>query len=147
MPKDEREMTRNEQVILTAINTLDFSKYKTQEQVDKALYKRISTIENYLREDSIANRILDSVKIPATIISIELEQSSKRFVITYKADKSNEETETIRSDRTDTFNGDEVKKLWKKELVGKRVLIYKTTEQTNNPKKPTVRIAPFVKEL
>ena len=138
--------TRGELIIAAAINSVDFSEYKSIPVLENAVLKRISTItQTFYNPSSTAMRMLDAIKIRATITDIEYEESSTRFVITFVSENSDDgHEETIRSDRTDRFDGDRVRHMWSKDLIGKKVVIYKTMEETGNPKKPTCRVAPYV---
>ena len=74
--------------------------------------RRINSLRAQLRDSSLPMRMLGCVPIYATVLGIEFEESSTRYVITFKADREGAEPETIRSDRTDGRDGDFVKKLW-----------------------------------
>lgn len=140
--------TRGELIVAAAISTVDFSKYDTLDAVETAVLRRVSTIsKRFMNPKSTAMRLLDAVPIQCTITDVSYEESSTRYVITFKPDVpfegADSDTETIRSDRTDGFGGDRVKAMWH-DAAGKRATIYKTTEETGNPRKPVCRIAPYV---
>lgn len=153
MPYNQNEQKDNfmeQMIVIAAASTIDWSKCSTIDDLEKKVAIRSETIKNrLLNRDSIALRALSAIKIRAKIISVGYEKSSTRYVIKFKADKQssdNDEIETIRSDRTDGINGELVKKMWEG-LEGKHVIIYKTLEKTNNPRKPTARVAPFVEVI
>lgn len=137
-------------VIASAYASLDFSQIEpTQASLDEHLMRRINSLRYQLRDTSLPMRMLNCVPLYATIISVEFEETSTRYVITFKTDQEGSEAETIRSDRTDGRDGDFVKKLWSNpHLIGAPVIIYKTNEDmsTKNPrdKGRTVRVAPYV---
>lgn len=139
-------------IIASAYASLDFSQIEpNQASLDEHLMRRINSLRSQLRDSSLPMRMLGCVPIYATILNIEFEESSTRYVITFKADREGAEPETIRSDRTDGRDGDFVKKLWGNKfasLVGAPVIIYKTNEEmsSKNPrdKGRTVRVAPYV---
>lgn len=112
--------------------------------VDTALH-----LKSLMRERSLVKRVLNSVPIPATVTDVSFEESSNRLVVSYKPDVVREgfkEVEQIRTDRLDGANQEVVRAMWSN-LVGIHVVIYKTDEETNNPKHPKVRIAPYVRVI
>lgn len=137
-------------IVASAYASLDFSQIEpNQASLDEHLMRRINSLRAQLRDSSLPMRMLGCVPLYATILGIEFEESSTRYVITFKADREGAEPETIRSDRTDGRDGDFVKKLWSNpNLVGAPVIIYKTNEEmsSKNPrdKGRTVRVAPYV---
>ena len=141
--------TRGETIIAAAIASVDFSKYTTLDAAERAVLKRISVINRrFMSPRSVAMRMQDAFRISATITNIEYEERTTRFIISFKADnKDDGKIETIRSDRTDNYNGEFVKAMWDKALIGKRVLLYKTKEETGKPDMPTCRIAVYVELL
>lgn len=132
--------TRGEVIIGAAIASLDFSKYKTAAEVEQAVLKRVSFINTrFMSPRSNAMKMLDSVRIYADVISVEYEESSTRMLATFKQVDS-EQTETIRSERTDGYGGDETRQLWES-AVGKRAYIYKYLEEKDGRK---YRFAPYI---
>lgn len=137
-------------IVASAYASLDFSQIEpNQASLDEHLMRRVNSLRYQLRDTSLPMRMLSCVPLYATIISVEFEESSTRYVITFKTDSEDAETETVRSDRTDGRDGDFVKKLWSNpHLIGAPVIIYKTNEDmsTKNPRDRgrTVRVAPYV---
>ena len=103
----------NKIAVATAFASIDFTKYRTVVDAETAVLKRLDLASRMLADDSI-----------------ELEETSKRFLIKFVADKSEDgKVETIRTDRTDSYSyGDLVRALWTQDLVGKHVCIYKHNE-------------------
>lgn len=94
-------------------------------------------------ERSLPNLIGNSVRIAATINSIEFEESSKRYLIKFSADNGDEE-EWVRSERVDSSHKAAVKKIWGRDLVGHRVLIFKYKDKVGSKEAPNgYRIAPY----
>lgn len=94
-------------------------------------------------ERSLPNLIGNSVRIAATINSIEFEESSKRYLIKFSADNGDEE-EWVRSERVDSSHKAAVKKIWGRDLVGHRVLIFKYKDKVGSKESPNgYRIAPY----
>lgn len=94
-------------------------------------------------ERSLPNLIGNSVRIAATINSIEFEESSKRYLIKFSADNGEEE-EWVRSERVDSSHKAAVKKIWGRDLVGHRVLIFKYKDKVGSKEAPNgYRIAPY----
>jgi len=120
----------NKIAVATAFASIDFTKYKTAVDAEAAVLKRLDLANRMLADDSIAMRMCDAARITCTIKSIELEETSKRFIVKFVADKSEDgKVETIRTDRTDSYSyGDLVRALWTQDLVGKHVCIYKHNE-------------------
>ena len=137
------------EIILTAAKTTDFSKPKSRPELEMEIARRVCTLLYLISEKSVPHRAIDAVPLwGAEVLDITFEESSKRYLMTFKAAKSNkQEPETIRSDRTDGSNGNEVKKMWSKVKKGDRVAIYKLTEETGNPNVPKVRVAPIIAVL
>lgn len=137
-------------IIASAYASLDFSHIEpNQASLDEHLMRRVNSLRYQLRDTSLPMRMLNCVPLYATIIKIEFEESSTRYVITFKTDNEGAEPETIRSDRTDGRDGEFVKKLWgNPNLIGAPVIIYKMNEDmsSKNPRDRgrTVRVAPYV---
>lgn len=107
---DNKMYTQDElQLIATAaIASVVPTPDMTEEQWQKAIIRRASTIQRmrFLQEGSILMNVLDSIRIRATVISVEYEESSTRYVITYHAANGEEgSTESIRTPRTDGYYG------------------------------------------
>ena len=135
--------TRGEVIIGAAVASLDFSKYKTAAEVEQALLKRVAFVSNRcMSPNSNAMKMLDSVRIYADVISVEYEESSTRMLATFKQVDGDQE-ETIRSERTDKYGGEEIRRLWES-AVGKRAYIYKYLEEKDGRK---YRFAPYIDVL
>ena len=98
-------------------------------------------------ERSLPNLIGNSVRIAATINSIEFEESSKRYLIKFSADNGEEE-EWVRSECVDSSHKAAVKKIWGRDLVGHRVLIFKYKDKVGSKEAPNgYRIASYCIDL
>lgn len=125
---DEKKL--NDKIaIAAAFASMDFGKFDSEASAERAILKRLSLAENLLADDSIAMRMMDSVRIVATVKDIKFEESSQRYVVTFVADKGDGKVETIRTDRTDDWRtGALVKRMWNPQLVGQKVVIFKHNE-------------------
>lgn len=134
------------EIILDAVRTVDFGKCKNRAELEMEVARRVGTLMYLISDKSLPHRELDATPLwGAEVIDITFEESSKRYLMTFKAAKSNkQEPEIVRSDRTDGSNGNIVKEMWSKVKKGSRVGIYKLTEETGNPSVPKVRVAPIV---
>lgn len=136
----------NMDIIALAIRDVPGTAFQTRPIADMAVTNMALRIRAQLDEHSLAMRTLAAIPINATIEEITLEESSKRYLVTFRPDfqrEGYEPTETIRTDRTDGWRGDSVRKMWSS-LAGRHVRLYKLSEETGNPQHPKVRIAPFV---
>lgn len=140
-------------VITDAVKLIDRRQFRKPGSYDFEVTRRALELRrdtySQTADNSIASRTLMAVPIRATVLKIELEENTQRYLITFKADsqeEGKEVVETIRSDRLDSWYGDMVRQMWDG-LEGEHVCIYKCMEQTNDPKKPKVRTAPFVERI
>lgn len=130
----------NKIAVATAFASIDFTQCRTTADAEAAVLRRLDLASRMLSDDSIAMRMCDAARITATIQSIELEESSKRYLVKFVADKSTDgKVETIRTDRTDGRSGDLVRAMWSQELVGKHVLLYKNNEMPTNDQAAEIR--------
>ena len=147
----EQPASLKQLIVATAIASIDFSRYDSYSDMLLAVCKRTDTVSDLIRDTSVPIRMTGAVRIAAKIKEVKFEESSQRYTITYTSDKPNADgefaPEHIRSDRTDGRFGDAVKRLWSGVNPGDHVIIYKVMEETNNPKKPQVRVAPYVKKI
>ena len=148
MANQDKGLTEEEkkELILDAVRTLNFSDYQSYAELESDLCTRVRTLQNLLSERSLPMRMLEGIPIYAEVISCEKEESTSRYLLTFKASNANEgdEPEHIRSDRTDGRGGRGVETMWAAIEPGQRVLLYKLIEETNNAKKPKVRVAPYI---
>ena len=110
-------------------------------------------LSEYLRVNSLARpkgliaRVKASVPIWCVIQSVRFEESSQRYVVTFRADKSDRD-EIVRSDRVDARGGQFVKELFGQEgLAGKRAVIYKMNERAGEDQMHShgYRICPYMR--
>lgn len=146
----DEAITLQQRIVLAAIQSIDFSEYKTYTELEQALCQRVITIRDFVDPRSVASQVAEAIPIFATIKSVTYEESSTRFVINYVADRNSfgeNAEEHIRSNRTDGKGGASVRRMWENLKSGDHVIIYKTMEETGDRKKPSVRVAPYVKKL
>lgn len=113
------------------------------DNLELAVAQEMLKMNRRTAERSLPNLIGNSVRIAATINSIEFEESSKRYLIKFSADNGEEE-EWVRSERVDSSHKAAVKKIWGRDLVGHRVLIFKYKDKVGSKEAPNgYRIAPY----
>jgi len=113
------------------------------DNLELAVAQEMLKMNRLTAERSLPNLIGNSVRIAATINSIEFEESSKRYLIKFMADNGDGE-EHVRSERTDSSHRDAVKKIWQRDLVGHRVIIFKCKDKVGSKEAPNgYRIAPY----
>lgn len=113
------------------------------DNLELAVAQEMLKMNRLTAERSLPNLIGNSVRIAATINSIEFEESSKRYLIKFLADNGEEE-EWVRSERVDSSHKAAVKKIWGRDLVGHRVLIFKYKDKVGSKEAPNgYRIAPY----
>lgn len=117
------------------------------DNLELAVAQEMLKMNRLTAERSLPNLIGNSVRISATINSIEFEESSKRYLIKFSADNGEEE-EWVRSERVDSSHKAAVKKIWGRNLVGHRVLIFKYKDKVGSKEAPNgYRIAPYCIDL
>ena len=117
------------------------------DDLELAVAQEMLKIDRLTTEQSLPNMIGHSVRIRATINSVEFEESSKRYLIKFDADSGDGE-ERVRSERTDANHKDAVKKIWQRDLVGHRVIIFKCKDKVGSKGAPNgYRIAPYCIDL
>ena len=132
-----------------AVHAVPGAAFQTRHVADMAVTGMALRMRAQMAETSLAMRTLAAVPIVGTIESVELEESSKRYLVTFSPDRQREgyaPTETIRTDRTDGWRGVSVRRLWCG-VAGHRARIYKLAEATGNPDRPKVRVAPYVEVM
>ncbi len=117
------------------------------DNLELAVAQEMLKMNRLTAERSLPNLIGNSVRIAATINSIEFEESSKRYLIKFSADNGEEE-EWVRSERVDSSHKAAVKKIWGRNLVEHRVLIFKYKDKVGSKEAPNgYRIAPYCIDL
>lgn len=113
------------------------------DDLELAVAQEMLKMNRLTAERSLPNLIGNSVRIAATINSIKFEESSKRYLIKFSADNEEKE-EWVRSERVDSSHKAAVKKIWGRDLVGHRVLIFKYKDKVGSKEAPNgYRIAPY----
>lgn len=113
------------------------------DDLELAVAQELLKMDRLTAERSLPSMVAHSVRIAATITSIEFEETSKRYLTKFIADNENEE-ERVRSERTDANHKDAVKKIWQRDLVGHRVIIFKCKDKVGSKGAPNgYRIAPY----
>lgn len=117
------------------------------DNLELAVAQEMLKMNRLTAERSLPTMIGNSVRIAATITSIEFEESSKRYLIKFMADNEDGE-EHVRSERTDSSHKDAVRKIWQRDLVGHRVIIFKCKDRVGSKEAPKgYRIAPYCIDL
>lgn len=100
------------------------------ELVDAAsLTKEVISIGRMAADNSLAVLVQKSARLVGTIKDIKFEESSQRYLVTFRANNSDED-EIVRSERVDSQRGETVKELWgRNNLGGHRVVLYKHNER------------------
>ena len=115
--------------------------------LELAVAQEMLKINRLASERSLPSMIGRSIRITATINSVEFEESSKRYLIKFQADNGDEE-EWVRSERMDSSHKDAVKKIWGRDLVGHRAIIFKCKDRVGSKEAPNgYRIAPYCIDL
>jgi hypothetical protein len=142
-------MCDNKDIVAMATQGIPPEALQDKDIADISVTNRALRIKEQLSEASLAMRTLSAIPIMCTIENVRLEESTKRLLVTFRPDRQREgydATEVIRTDRTDGWRGESVKRLWDG-LEGEHVRIYKLTEETGNSERPRVRVAPYVERL
>ena len=117
------------------------------DNLELAVAQEMLKINRLAFEGSLPSMIGRSIRITATINSVEFEESSKRYLIEFQADNGDEE-EWVRSERMDSSHKDAVKKIWGRDLVGHRAIIFKCKDRVGSKEAPNgYRIAPYCIDL
>lgn len=116
-----------------------------------SLVKETLMVANATKDNSIAMLVQEAVRIRAKVVSIEYEDSSKRYLVEYVASNSDSgKTETIRSERTDGVHGKVVRQIWEGISRGDEVIVFKRNEFANDNGKGLAsgyRVAPWVTRI
>lgn len=91
------------------------------------------TVSRITAEGSLPDLVQRCARILGTIESVAFEESSQRFVVTFRADNGGGEAETARSERADGSRGALVRGLWPS-LAGHRAVLYKHNERAGESK-------------
>lgn len=117
------------------------------DNLELAVAQEMLKMNRLVSERSLPSLIGRSIRITATINSVEFEESSKRYLIKFQADNGDEE-ERVRSERMDANHKDAVRKIWGRDLVGHRVIIFKCKDKVGSKEAPNgYRIAPYCIDL
>lgn len=137
--------------ILQAISTCHLASEMTQAEKELAVTENMLLIDRMMSERSLASRVLSSVRLIATVESVEYEESSKRYKINFVTERSEEgQTEYVRTERTDGYYGPVVAKMMGEDgqaLVGQRCMIFKEVVPSTTDPMKKVRITPYIKVL
>ena len=117
------------------------------DNLELAVAQEMLKMNRLVSERSLPSLIGRSIRITATINSVEYEESSKRYLIKFQADNGEKE-ERVRSERMDSNHKDAVKKIWERDLVGHRAIIFKCKDRVGSKEVPNgYRIAPYCIDL
>lgn len=106
-------------------------------------------IERATGPRSIAARIAGAVRIVGEVVEKpRIEESSRRYVLRFRA-RGQDDTEAIRSDRTDGANGWCVDSIFRDLKAGDKVIIFKVNERADTPARmgSGYRICPYIVKL
>lgn len=117
------------------------------DNLELAVAQEMLKMNRLVSERSLPSLIGRSIRITATINSVEFEESTKRYLIKFQADNGEKE-ERVRSERMDSNHKDAVKKIWERDLVGHRTIIFKCKDRVGSKEAPNgYRIAPYCIDL
>ena len=117
------------------------------DDLELAVAQEMLKMDRLTAERSLPSMVAHSVRIRAIINSVEFEETSKRYLIKFMADNEEKE-EWVRSERTDANHKDAVKRIWQRDLVGHRVIIFKCKDKVGSKEAPNgYRIAPYCIDL
>lgn len=113
------------------------------ENLELAVTQEMLKLDRLSSERSLPYIVGTSKRIFAVIDSIEFEETSHRYLIKFHADNGDGQ-EKVRSERVDSKRGEVVKKIWGRDLVGHRVVIFKTKENVGSKAAPNgYRVSPY----
>ncbi|MBR1829035.1 MAG: hypothetical protein IJ781_05935 [Atopobiaceae bacterium] len=101
-----------------------------------------SRLRRCMNEKSLVSRVISSVVIRAVLEDCRIEESSQRYVVTFRPVKEGSDVETIRTDRRDS--NPHVDSMISSLTLGEQVLVYKIIEETNDGTGHKVRTAPLI---
>lgn len=137
--------------ILQAVSVCHLTPEMSQAEKELAVTETMLLLDRLMSERSLASRVLSSVRLIATVESVEFEETSKRYKITFLADRAEDgQTEYIRTERTDGYYGTAVAKMMGEDgqaLVGQRCMIFKEVIPSSTDPTKKVRITPYIKVL
>lgn len=139
----------NQEIVALAVQAVPGTAFQTRQVADMAVTRMALRMREQVDERSLAMRTLAAVPIAATIEEVAPEASSTRLIVRFRPDfqrEGFEPCETIRTDRTDGQRGEAVRLMWSG-LAGRHVVIYKALEESGNPERPKVRVAPYVEVI
>lgn len=116
----------------------------------ESLTKEVLDISRMKANKSLAVLVQKAVRIVGTIKKVEFEESSQRYLITFRVSNGAEEDEIVRSERVDSSRGSTVKSLWgERILVGHKAAIFKHNERAGEDVKRDkgYRVAVWVTDL
>lgn len=135
-------MIENEDLVRTALTMVDWSSQESRRNPEAAVTAAALRARRALSEGSLPLEVLGATVIPCEIISAELEDSSRRYVVTFRPLAKGSRPETARTCRIDDARrGDTVATLVRSVLrPGERCLVYKVTQPAGVDKKVRVLV-------
>lgn len=114
-----------------------------------ALADEALRVRRMVSDASLAMKVQLAVPILAIGDSVELEESSRRYVVRYTPVKDATEQEHARSPRMDTSLGRKVRGLFERDLVGHLAIVYRLNEETGRDiaRAQGYRVAPYIVDL
>lgn len=146
-PTAQTTPTQLELIAAAAIASVRPTADMTEKEWQRKVIRRASTIQRmrFLQEDSVMMNVLNSVKIKAKIEKVEFEESSSRYVITYRPSNKPDKTETIRTPITDSYAGSlilpDIEKVKKCAGTDQDVIIFKFNDMPSEERAAAARAA------
>ena len=141
-------VSNEDMLIVEAAKIVGDKPYSTRGEWELAVARGVARLRYLMNPNSVPSRIVDSVVLHVRILDVMYEESSTRFVVTFRELRASPDSklERIRSDRTDGPNGKAVRDMWEG-TAGHVARLYKYLDSTGDPDKPSVRVAPLVEIL
>lgn len=118
----------SKKIMFSAVDSLDWTRFKTREDMLSGVTKRALTLRKLFGEGSMPMQALEAISIYATIDKVEEEESTGRLLVHFTPVKGDGEQETIRTPHTNKPEG----KILQGILAGaegKKAIIYKILEK------------------
>lgn len=121
-----------------------------QDVTESVVLSHMEKIKDFSGDKSILARASNSARFMATITDVSFEDSSQRYVISFKA-SPDAKVEQIRTDRVDGHYGEYVRRTWSNadKKIGRRAIFYKYRENAGESRDAPqgYRNLPFIKFL
>lgn len=135
----------NEELVVAAAATLSGKDFFDRTVLEEKVTRRALAIRRLITHRSTALEALEAYPLVSVVDSVEYEESSRRHIISFIAERGDGSIETARTRRMDGEDGDLVRRMVAAVKPGMRAVVYKTHEEMPNGRK--VRIVPWVQPL